>query len=126
MMTTPQKRASRRRTAAAMLGIGLFLVLFATWAVPEGIIHVAHAAADEAPVPMSTLGWFSAVSGPIALVLGGVLSIVGYQLLRVHREPRTAEDVELDEQWGDEVLMDYDPASSHPGHRAARDRDRWG
>lgn len=109
-----------------MLGIGVFLVLFSTWAVPEAIIHLARATAEEAPVPMSQRGWFSAIAGPSALVVGGVLSIVGYQLLRLHREARSAEDAELDEQWGDEVLMDYDPASSHPGHRSARERDRWG
>ncbi len=127
MSSTPQQRARRRRLASLLAVIGIMGLFLATWAVPEGIIHWARATADEAPVPLSPRGWFAIISGPIALVVGGVLSIAAFQLARSSREPRTDEDRELDEQWGDEAMLDFDPTEFNRGHRSARlqERDRW-
>jgi hypothetical protein len=34
-----------------------------------------------------------------------ILSIAAFQITRSHREPRTEEDRELDEQWGDDAMI---------------------
>lgn len=129
MSTTPEQRARRRRTGGILLSIGVFGVLFSTWAVPMGIINVSWALSEEAPIPMDAGAWFTAISGPIALIVGGVLAIVGFQLIRIHSEARSAEDIDLDEQWGEDALVEFDPARFTPGHRSAREleeHDRWG
>lgn len=128
MSSTPQQRARRRRIASLLAVVGITALFLATWALPEGIIHWARAASDEAPVPLSPRAWFTIISGPIALVVGGGCSIAAFQISRVNREPRSDEDRDLDEQWGDEAILDFDPTEFNRGHRSARlkEQGRWG
>ncbi|GAA1344012.1 hypothetical protein GCM10009594_19550 [Kocuria palustris] len=124
---SPQQRARRRRIAGLLALVGIVLLLVSTYAVPMGIIYWARATSEEAPVPLTDGALLTIIAGPVSLVLGGILSIAAFQITRAHREPRTEEDRELDEQWGDDAMIDFDPTEFNSGHRSARqrERDRW-
>lgn len=127
--TPKQQRARRRRVAGLLALVGIILLLVSTYAVPMGIIYWAQANSQEAPVPLTGGALLTIIAGPVSLVLGGILSIAAFQIIRSNSEPRTDEDRELDERWGDEALMDFDPTEFNSGHRSARqrerERDRW-
>lgn len=103
------KRARRHRLAGAMFGVGIVLLFVASWAFPEGLIHVARATAGEYATPMSTRGWVTAILGPIALVVSGALLVVGFWMRQRNKEAVSYEDRALDHAWGDETFTDYNP-----------------
>lgn len=92
-----------------MFAVGMVLLFVASWAFPEGLIHVARATAGEYATEMSARGWFTSILGPIALVLSGVLLVWGFWLRQRSKEAVSEEDRVLDEAWGDETFRDYDP-----------------
>ncbi|MDO5619708.1 hypothetical protein [Kocuria sp.] len=104
-----RRRARRHRAAGAMFAVGIVLLFVASWAFPEGLIHVARASAGEYAIPMSTRGWVTAIFGPIALVASGVLLFGGFWIRQRNKEAVSHEDRALDEAWGDETFTDYNP-----------------
>lgn len=106
-----RRRVKRRRTGGAMFGVGMVLMFVASWAFPEGLIHVARASAGEHAIALSTRGWFTAVFGPIALLVSGTLLVWGFWLRQSNKEALSHEDRVLDNAWGDETFTDFDPES---------------
>lgn len=104
-----RKRARRHRLAGAMFAVGIVLLFVASWAFPEGLIHVARATAGEYATPMSTRGWVTAIFGPIALVASGGLLVGGFWMRQRNKEAVSYEDRVLDKAWGDETFTDYNP-----------------
>lgn len=104
-----RRRARRHRLAGAMFAVGVVLLFVASWAFPEGLIHVARATAGEYATPMSTRGWVTAIFGPIALVTSGGLLVGGFWMRQRNKEAVSYEDRALDEAWGDETFTDYNP-----------------
>lgn len=104
-----RSRARRHRVAGVMFAVGIVLLFVASWAFPEGLIHVARATAGEYATPMSTRGWFTAILGPIALVASGGLLVGGFWMRQRNTEPVSYEDRALNDAWGDETFTDYNP-----------------
>lgn len=103
------QRARKYRLAGVMLAVGVVLLFVATWAFPEGLIHVARASAGDNATPMSERGWFTAIFGPIVLVASGVLLLWGFVWRQRYQKSLSDEDRAIDQLWGDAQLMDYDP-----------------
>lgn len=104
-------RARRHRQAGVMLAVGVVLLFMATWAFPEGVIHVARATAGEDATPLSARGWFTAIVGPVALVLSGVSLFWGFWLRQRHTKAVSDEDRAVDDAWGAATLTEYDPTA---------------
>ncbi|KAA9395638.1 hypothetical protein FCK90_01060 [Kocuria coralli] len=121
MNRTPEQRRRRQRMGGVMFCVGIVLLFVASWAFPEGLIHVARASAGPDAVEMSARGWFTAIFGSIALVLSAVLIFLGFGMRQANGETASEEDRMLDEAWGEETMTDYDLGSFHPTRYGPRD-----
>lgn len=108
MSQTPdQHRARRRRRGATMMALGVVALFVATFAVPEALIHLAHASAEG--TALSTRAVVVTVVGAVSLLGGGALAVTGFNRRRTAGEEPHPEDVLLDEQFGDGPVRPYDP-----------------
>ncbi|MCJ8505618.1 hypothetical protein [Kocuria flava] len=117
---TDPHRARRRRRGGAMLAAGVVALFAATFTVPEAIIHLARATAED-PVPLGPRAVTVTVLAVVFLVGGGLLTIVAFNRRRATEEPHP-EDLADDAEFGDAPLRPFDPDRfRHRPGRAADD-----
>ncbi|HST71829.1 hypothetical protein [Kocuria rosea] len=116
------RRARRRRTGGWMLGAGIVALFVSTFAVPEAIIHLAHASGPDG-AGLSARGVVLVVVGAATLLGGGALAVVGFNRRRSAGEALHPEDLLDDEEFGDGPLRPFDPERFRRRPGRADDQD---
>lgn len=112
----------RRHLTTLVTTVGLVLLFVCVFALPEALTRLGKAASDTAAQPLTAGGVAIVVAGFGALVVGGVLSVVGMVLRRTATPLHNPEDDYAAEQFAeDQPVRDYDPTWSNP-HLRSRER----